>query len=130
MATSALSKPTSSVRRRIDATLLALAAANGHGDGKTYADCVACGHAAIVGMGARHPRAFQRGHIVSADHGGTWSVWNLAPMCRKCNEALGTRNAREAFKFRYEIHNGYNGKMLPDPGAYDETEMPEWLPVE
>lgn len=107
----------SATKRRILATVLALAAANGHGDGATYADCVACGHAAIVGAGARDGNRFELGHVVSDCNGGDYAVSNLLPLCRSCNDAMGETDMRDVLTPRYEIVTGWNGRLLPDPGT-------------
>lgn len=130
MTTSSNSKPNAIMRRRLEVTLLALASSNGHGDGKTFADCIACGNAAILGLSSRNPRGFNFGHMRSADNGGTWNLRNLAPMCRRCNAKLGTRNVADTFTPRYNVHAGWNEIILPDPGQYDsEIDSDEWLPV-
>lgn len=116
-------------KRRVLATVLTLAAMHGMSDGETYAACVACGHNAIVGLSPRDPNAFNLAHMTSEANGGEYIVSNLTVLCRACNGDMGTDNLRDVLTPRYEIHNGYNGLMVSDPGKSSIiSRRSEWIP--
>ena len=112
----------SPTKRRIRATMLALAAAQGRGNGVNSADCVACGTSATVGLGANDPNRLEAGHNVSEANGGHFEMANLMPMCSACNDSLGSRNIAGTFIPKYDIHAGWNGSLVPDPGAGSRRE--------
>lgn len=116
----------SAMKRRILATVLAMAAAEGHGDAHG-ADCIVCGRYATVGLGASDPKRFELGHMVPDTMGGAYSTENLRPMCRRCNAWLGDRDALSVFTPRYSV------SVLPlvaDPGprTMDDSPVPDFLP--
>ena len=120
-------------RRRVLATILALAADLGHSDGLTYADCVACGNRAYRGLGNSDPNRFELGHVVSDFHGGKYRVDNLLPMCRACNVAQGEAHLFDVMTPRYDTRIHWSGRLLPDPGSEalsptKDTLTRVWLP--
>ena len=61
---------------------------------KTESKCPVCGLRTISFDN------FDCGHILSVFNGGTDSVDNLKPICRPCNQAMGTTNLND-FKKQY-----------------------------
>ena len=97
--------------------MLALAQAAGHSDGRTYADCVACGQPATFGAPATDAARFELGHDVADQHGGVFCVCNFLAMCRTCNDALGDRTATETFVPVYDARSAWDGTLVADPGT-------------
>lgn len=44
---------------------------------------------------------FECGHLVSERHGGTTDVYNLRPVCQKCNKSFGARNMPDLYKRKF-----------------------------
>jgi len=118
----------SAMKRRILATVLAMAHAAGHGDGVTCADCIVCGRSAVVGLGAADGRRFELGHMVPDTMGGDYAVHNLRPMCRRCNSWLGDRVALDVFRPRYTVTDM---PLVADPGprVSDDNPIPDYIPA-
>ena len=72
-------RPSSSTRRRLAATIISLLGS----------DCAACGHATIVGGSPSAPWTFNLGHVRADANGGTRTIGNLLPCCRRCNVTMG-----------------------------------------
>jgi len=104
-------------KRRVRATVLAIAATLGHSDGSTYADCVACGHRATIGLGAADVARFELGHVTSDANGGRYCPCNLLPLCRACNADMGARDLTDVLTPRYDARATWSGVMVSDPGA-------------
>lgn len=117
----------SAMKRRILATVLAQAAASGHGDAHG-ADCVVCGRYATVGLGASDGRRFELGHMVPDTLGGDYAVPNLRAMCRRCNAWLGDRVASNVFRPRYDVAPM---ALVSDPGprVSDDSPVPDFIPA-
>ena len=115
MTTRTKANSNSATKRRILATVLALASEAGHGDGATYADCVACGRKALVGIGAREGNRFELGHVVSDSNGGEYWPTNLVPLCRDCNSAIGSDDMTDVLVMRYDTRPMFS-ELVRDPG--------------
>lgn len=107
-------RPSSPVRRQIQATVIAL-----HGT-----DCAACGRATIVGGSPRDGRTFQLGHVIADAKGGEWKVSNFLPICRRCNAWMADNNWQDVAPM---LRTPVDAPLLPDPGT-SETHMspPPW----
>lgn len=99
-------------RRLITATVLALAAKMGHGDGSTYADCVGCGERAYVNAGPADMDAFNLGHVVADACGGVYCVCNILPLCRQCNAEMGDATLTDVMTPRYDYRYEWDGKHI------------------
>ena len=53
-----------------------------------FSTCVQCGDECSRYLDARHPDAFQLGHVIPDSKGGRFEWENLAPQCRACNDTL------------------------------------------
>lgn len=121
-------------KRRTLATVLSLAAAAGHGDGATYADCVACGSRAYVGRAATDGAGLNLGHDVADANGGRYCPCNLLPLCRRCNADMADDDMSSVLTPRYDSRQGWDGVFAPDAGARETTDNSPrgramWLPV-
>lgn len=96
-------------------TVLDLARQAGMSDGRTFAVCVMCGCAAVVGAREGDPTALHMGHVVPDVDGGVWCPCNIVPMCGACNWALGDHLATEWVEFRYDTRDHWAGCWMPKP---------------
>lgn len=107
-------RPNASMRRRIQATVIAL-----HGT-----DCAACGRETIVDGKATSGRTFNLGHVIADCNGGSWSIDNLLPICRRCNVWMSGRDWQGTAPM---LRQPMSAPLLADPGT-SETDMdaPAW----
>lgn len=115
-------------------TVLDLAAACGMSDGTSYALCVMCGCAAIVGAREGDPHALHMGHVVPDVDGGVWCPCNIVPMCGKCNWLLGDRLATDFVEFKYDTRDEWTGVWSPKPRSRFDYRRPArgalgWTPI-
>lgn len=110
--TARTSRPNSSTRRRILATVIA----------HCGTACAACGRETIVGGSPLDGRTLNLGHIVADANGGAWVVSNLLPICRRCNVTMADTdwNASGAPMLVAPVPVGT--RLLPDTGDR-ETNM-------
>ena len=102
-------------KRRIMATIIAL-----HGS-----DCAACGRETIVGGATTDGRTFNLGHVKSEANGGEFAVWNLLPLCRRCNKFMGERDWNESGAPM--LRTPVDAPLVADPGTGEiNMEIPEW----
>lgn len=109
-------------KRRTLATVLGLAAALGHSDGRTYADCVACGQAAYIGRAQTDRAGFNLGHVVACANGGRYCPCNLLPLCRACNADMGASDLLTVCVPRYDARATWTGVMSADSGTRETTD--------
>lgn len=105
-------RPSSPVRRQILATIIAT-----HG---TVCAVKGCGVETIVGGSPSDPRTFNLGHVVADCNGGKWSIDNLLPICRRCNEEMGEHD----WPADMMTVSPVNVPLLPDPGPATRTPGP------
>lgn len=70
---------------------LRVASEGHHGDAHV---CFAC--CMSPGPGEPIDRWLHRGHIVAETYGGTVDLWNMVPLCARCNLAMPRLESREA----------------------------------
>lgn len=105
----------SATKRRILATVIAI-----HGS-----DCAACGRETIVGGSPTDGRTFNLGHVRADANGGTFSVANLLPICRRCNVYMGERDWQESGAPM--LRTPRDAALVPDPGTTPRyMDAPDW----
>ena len=111
------SRPNSSTRRRMLATIVAMLGT----------DCAACGRATIVGGSPLDGRTLNLGHIVADANGGAWRVENMLPVCRRCNVYMGDADWAESGAPMLVQPLPAGTRLLPDTGDREtHMEAPEW----
>lgn len=105
-------RPNSSTRRRIAATIIA----------NLGTACAACGRETIVGGSPRDGRTFNLGHVKADANGGTWTIENLLPACRRCNKDMGDMDWADSGAPMLVQPLPAGTRLLPDTGD-TETHM-------
>ena len=115
-------------------TVLLLAAEAGMSDGRSYAVCVCCGEAAVVGAAEGEPTALHMGHVVSDKRGGVYCPCNIVPMCGECNWQIEDETATDVVEFHYDTRDMWAGVWTRKPRTSADYKRPArgvagWMPV-
>lgn len=111
------SRPNSSTRRRVLATVLA----------HCGTACAACGRETVQGGSPLDGRTLNLGHVVADANGGAWAVHNLLPVCRRCNVHMADVDWTASGAPMLVSPVPVGTRLLPDTGDREtHMEAPEW----
>jgi 5-methylcytosine-specific restriction endonuclease McrA len=79
-------RPNALTRRRMLATIVA----------HLGTACAACGRETVIGGAPTDGMTLNLGHVKADTNGGTWTIDNLLPACRRCNVAMGGQDWTDA----------------------------------
>tara|TARA_Y100000385_G_C12756711_1_gene493354 strand:- start:365 stop:658 length:294 start_codon:yes stop_codon:yes gene_type:complete len=71
---------------------------------------------------------FECGHVQSEATGGSLQVDNFRPVCKKCNQTMGTKHMRDYIAEHYPQNLDLFDNNI-SPGAYEEDNVVVSTPV-
>jgi hypothetical protein len=102
-------------KRRIQATIIAV-----HGTA-----CAACERETIVGASPNDGRGFNLGHVRAEANGGSFTVANLLPICRRCNVYMS--DVDWADSGAPMLVTPMDAPLVADPGTVQtHMDRPDW----